>query len=108
MKSPLASVPLNELEQAEESRPLVPVGQRVVSNQVPCEYGSLLGEFRISLDTTETGGRRGERGCTERHHTIYADELLGRDVEHAFRDCEVIGEVEILEIVRYRASLSRI
>ena len=108
MDPPITSVPLHEFEQAEESGPLVSVEQWVVANQVPGEHGSLPGGFRVSVDAAEPGSGCSKSGRSQCHEPIYTDECLSRDVKDAFRDCEVIGEVEVLDVVRYRASLSRI
>jgi hypothetical protein len=105
---PRAAVPRDEFEQGEVAHPLVPVRQRVISDHVPGENCRLLRELGICLDAFELGCRRGESGLRERNQSVDANQLLRWDVEEALRDCEEVGEVEILDLVRYRASLSRI
>jgi hypothetical protein len=73
--------------------------------------GGLLHELWICLDAAiATSGRGesrpGESRPGESHETIEADQRLRRDAENAFRDCEVVREIEVVDAVRYRASPS--
>jgi hypothetical protein len=59
------------------------------------------------LHALELGCRCAERGLREGEEPIVPSELLGRNAEDAFGNGEVVGEVEVLDVARYRASLSR-
>ncbi len=66
-----------------------------------------LHELGVCLDDAIATSGRGESRPGERHETVEADQRLRRDAENAFRDGEVVGEIEVVDAVRYRASLSR-
>jgi hypothetical protein len=105
--APGVSVAIHELEQTQEPCSLIPVRQRVITDQVPCQHGGLLDELRVCLDAAVAGGRGGKSRGGKCHETVDADQRLGRDAEDAFRDREVVGKIEVVD-ARYRASLSRI
>jgi hypothetical protein len=47
-------------------------------------------------------------GLRKGHEPVEPDERLGRDAEDALGNGQVVGEVEVLDALRYRASLSRV
>ena len=108
MNAPIAAISRDKLQEAEKSRPLVPIRHRVVANQMPGEDGSLLHELRVGLDPAKAGGRCGQGGTGERDKTVHTNQRLSRDVEDSFGDREIVREIEVLDVLRYRASLSRI
>src|SRR6266516_3329860 len=105
---PAAAVALHELEEAQEAGALVSVRHRVVADQVPGEHGGLLHELGVRLDAAIAARGSGESRPCKGHETVDAEQRLGRDAEDAFSDREVVGEIEVVDAVRYRASLSRI
>jgi hypothetical protein len=107
MNFPTVAVALYELEETHEGGPLVPVRHRVIADQVPGQHRGLLDELWICLDAAIATRRRGKGRRGECHETVEADQRLRRDTENAFRDGEVVGEIEVVDAVRYRASLSR-
>src|SRR5712692_1881338 len=104
---PAVAVALHELEETHEGGALVPVRHGVIADQVPGQHGGLLHELGVCLDAAIATSGRGESRPGERHETVEADQRLRRDAENAFRDGEVVGEIEVVDAVRYRASLSR-
>jgi len=91
MSAPGVAIPFHKLEQAEESRPLVPIRHRVIADQVPREYGSLCGELGIGLDATEAPSRRCESGLGERNEALETDQRLSGNAKNTLRDSEVVG-----------------
>lgn len=60
-RHPRPAVALDELDRRQERAALVPVGQRMVLDQVPAEDRDLGLEVGVRLNTTEASLRRAER-----------------------------------------------
>ncbi len=91
MNAPGAAIPFHKLEEAEESRPLVPVRHRVIADQVPGEYGRLRRELGIGVDAAEASSRRCKSRLGESDETLETDQCLSGDAKNTLRDSEVVG-----------------